>query len=153
MLILGSKGLSGWLKVLLDLIFLGGIGIFLGLPFILKWYMKLIYYPNTEKYQFILVLLYVTGFFSLYALNEMRRIFSNLNTKGPFVLDNVFSLRRIAVASFLIAASYFIKVFFHNSILTVIFVMIFLIAGLFSIVLAEVFQEAVRVKEENDLTI
>lgn len=153
MVILGSKGLSGWVKGLLDLFFIGGIGVWAALPVILNWYFKLVAYPNTERYGFILVILYTTGLFALFALNEMRRIFRNLNQKGPFIEDHVTSLKRIAVASLLISISYFIKVFFHNSLLTIIFVMVFLIAGLFSIVLAEVFRQAIIVKEENDLTI
>ena len=69
------------------------------------------------------------------------------------MLDNVKSLKRIAVSSFIIAAAYIIKIFTFHSFLTVILAMVFVIAGFFSIILAEVFRQAVAVKEENELTI
>lgn len=69
------------------------------------------------------------------------------------MMDNVKSLNRIALSSFLISAAYVVKVVFFNSFLTIILAMVFVIAGFFSIILAEVFRQAVIVKEENDLTI
>ena len=68
-------------------------------------------------------------------------------------MDNVKSLNRIGWSCFIIAAAYILKIFFYNSVLTVIITMVFIIAGLLSIVLAEVFRQAIAVKEENDLTI
>lgn len=69
------------------------------------------------------------------------------------MMDNVKSLKHIAVASFVISAAYVVKIFVFNSFLTIILAMVFVIAGFFSIILAEVFRQAVEVKEENDLTI
>ena len=67
--------------------------------------------------------------------------------------DNVKSLTHIAISSFIVAVLYIVKILFFNSFLTIILAMVFVIAGLFTIILAEVFQQAVNVKEENDLTI
>lgn len=153
MVIIGEKGLSGIVKRLLDLIFLGGIGIFISLPWSLPWYMETIYRDSNENYYFLLGFLYISGFVCLVLVNEVRKIFKTLNRRNPFMMDNVKSLNRIAVSCFLIAAAYVVKIFFYNSVLTVILTMVFIIAGLFSIVLAEVFRQAVEVKEENDLTI
>lgn len=153
MVIIGKKGLSGIVKRLLDLIFLGGIGIFISLPWSLPWYMKTIYRDSNENYYFLLGFLYISGFVCLVLVNEVRKIFKTLNRRNPFMMDNVKSLHRIAVACFIIAAAYIVKIFFYNSVLTMIITMVFIIAGLFSIVLAEVFRQAVEVKEENDLTI
>ncbi|HEX3030204.1 MAG TPA: DUF2975 domain-containing protein [Clostridia bacterium] len=111
------------------------------------------YKTSSENYYFLLGLLYVSGVFCLLIVNDIRRIFKTLNRRNPFMMDNAKSLNRIAVESFLIAASYIVKIIFYNSFLTIIIVMIFIIAGLFSIVFAEVFRQAVIVKEENDLTI
>ena len=41
MIILDQKGFSGIVKYILDLIFIGGIGILLSLPISLKWYLGL----------------------------------------------------------------------------------------------------------------
>ena len=153
MVILDQKGFSGIVKHILDLIFLGGIGIFLSLPFALKWYLGLMYTRTSENYSFLLGFLFVTGIFALVVVNEIRKLLINLNQRNPFILDNVKSLNRIAISCLLIAACYVLKVIFYNSFLTIIVTMVFIITGFFSIILAEVFRQAVVVKEENDLTI
>lgn len=153
MQILDEKGLSGVVKRFLDLTFAGGILIFLSLPVSVKWYIGTLYEGTSERYYFLLPFLYVTGFFALLIVYEMRRIFKTLNRKNPFIMDNAKSLKRIAVSSFIIAFAYIIKIIFYNSFLTIILAMVFVIAGLFSIILAEVFRQAAMVKEENDLTI
>jgi hypothetical protein len=153
MFILSEKGLSGIVKWILDFIFLGGLAICATLPFALKWYIQTVYQTSTENYYFLLGFLYITGIVCLILVNEMRKIFKTLNRRNPFMMDNVKSLNRVGRACLIIAAAYLIKIFFYNSVLTAIITMVFIIAGLFAIVLAEVFRQAVIVKEENDLTI
>ena len=151
--ILGEKGLSSLVKRLLDLVFLGGLGILITLPYVLRWYMNALSLTSSENYNFLLGFLYITGVVCLGLVNEIRKIFKTLNRRNPFMLDNVKSLNRVGVACFIIAAAYLVKIFFYNSVLTAIITMVFIIAGLFSVVLAEVFRQAIEVKEENDLTI
>ena len=153
MMILDQKGFSGIVKYILDLIFIGGIGILLSLPIALKWYLGLMYTRTSENYYFLLVFLYITGIMALLVVNEIRKLLKNINKRNPFIRDNVKSLNRIAVSCLLIAACYVVKIIFYNSFLTIIITMVFIITGFFSIILAEVFQQAVIVKEENDLTI
>ena len=153
MLILDEKGLSGIVKRFLDLIFIGGIVVLLSLPISLKWYTGMLNEGTTEKYWFLLPFLYITGFFALVIVNEIRRIFKTLNRKNPFMMDNVKSLNRTAISSFIISAAYVVKTILFNSFLTIILAMVFIIAGFLTIILAEVFRQAVSVKEENDLTI
>lgn len=149
MIILDQKGFSGIVKHILDLIFLGGIGILLSLPIALKWYLGLMYARTSENYYFLLGFLFLTGIFALIVVHEIRKLLKNLNKKNPFIIDNVKSFKRIAVACLIIAACYIIKIIFYNLIVT----MVFIIAGFFSIILAEVFRQAVLVKEENEMTI
>ena len=151
--ILGEKGLSSLVKRLLDLVFLGGLGILITLPYVLRWYMNALSLTSSENYNFLLGFLYITGVVCLVLVNEIRKIFKTLNRRNPFMLDNVKSLNRVGVACFIIAAAYLVKILFYNSVLTAIITMVFIIAGLFSVVLAEVFRQAIEVKEENDLTI
>ena len=56
-------------------------------------------------------------------------------------------------AAFIIAAAFIVKVFAVPTPATFVIILTFFIAGLFSHVLSLVFAEAVRYKEENDLTI
>ena len=153
MKILDEKGLSGIVKLVLDIIFIGGIAILLALPFLLDWYLDLFVRYTTETYWFLLPFLYLTGISALAILNELRRIFRTFNRRNPFQMDNVKSLKIMAYSAFIISALYIVKVIFYNSFLTIILAMVFVIAGFFTLVLAEVFRQAVIVKEENDLTI
>lgn len=153
MSILGEKGLTRLVKYFLDLVFIGGIGIFISLPVSLKWCFDTISNMEGESYCFLLALLYITGFLALLILHEMRKIFKALDNRNPFIKGNVKSLKHISIASFVISASYVVKIFFFNSFLTVIIAMVFIMAGLFTSVLSDVFNQAVVVKEENDLTI
>ncbi|MCX7708476.1 MAG: DUF2975 domain-containing protein [Clostridia bacterium] len=167
--IIGEKGLTGVVKRFLDLVFVGGTAIWLSLPITLKWYLGMIYgvenikyfranqtnlfMVHTESYWFLMGFLYISGFFSIMILHDMRKIFKSLNKKDPFIIENVKCLHRIAVSSFGISICYIIKIFTFNTFLTIILTMVFIIAGLFTIILAEVFKQAVKYKEENDLTI
>lgn len=153
MMIIGEKGLSGFVKLLMDVVFWGGIGIYALVPLVLNWYFEMTSREDNENYYFLLIFLYVTGFFALMILNETRKIFKTLNRHNPFMMDNVKSLKRVSIACFVISAAYIVKMIFYNSIFTMIVMMGFIIAGLFAVIISEVFKQAVEVKEENDLTI
>jgi hypothetical protein len=153
MKILDRKGLSGIVKYLLDLVFLGGLAIMIGLPFILNWYIGQFRTYVNEKYWFLLPFLYITGLLALVIVFELRMFFKTLNKRDPFTMRNVKGLNRMAFSSFAIALMYVVKIAFFNSFLTIILAMVFVIAGLFALILGEVFRQAVIVKEENDLTI
>lgn len=153
MRILDEKGLSGIVKRFLDLTFFGAIAIIVALPFLLKWYMNLFRGNITEKYWFLLPFFYFTGLLALAIVYELRRIFRTLNKRDPFLMQNVKSLKNMALSAFAISFLYVVKIVFFNSFLTIIMAMVFVIAGLFGLILAEVFRQAVIVKEENDLTI
>jgi len=152
--ILGEKSVSSVVKWLLDLIYLGGIGIILSLPWSLKWYLNLVYHIiDIKMYFFFLGLLVITGILALAILYQIRKIFKTLKRKDPFMMDNVKSLKRMGLASFLISFFYIFKIIFYNSFLTIILLMVFVIAGFFSIILAEVFKQAIEAKQENDFTV
>lgn len=63
------------------------------------------------------------------------------------------SLKRMSVYSFCIAGLTVIRLFLAMTPAAMVEVLVFLIAGLFSRVLADVFDQAVTYKLENDLTI
>ena len=69
------------------------------------------------------------------------------------LFENVKSLEMMGITSAVIVLLFFIKCFFLPTPATFIVVLTFFIAGLFSEVLSFVFREAIRYKEENDLTI
>lgn len=154
MKIVGEKSLATLVKYLLNIIFIGGIGIFISLPWSLKWYLIITHGVDSFKaYSFLLILLYATGVLAIAIVYEIINIFNSLDGKDPFIISNVKSLSRMGIYSFLIALFYVSKIFFFNSVATIVIIMVFIIAGFFSIILAEVFRQAVEVKQENDYTI
>lgn len=154
MKIIGEKSLASFVKILLDLIFIGGIGILCSLPVSVRWYLGYTYGSSNERvYYFLVGLLAVTGVFALGIVREIRKIFKSLDGKDPFIMENVKSLNRMGLFSFGTAFLYAVKICLLNSFFTIVILMIFIIAGFFSIILAEVFRQAVEVKMENDYTI
>lgn len=154
MKIVGEKSLATLVKYLLDALFVGGIFLLISLPVWVKWYLLATYGPTGNSiYYFLLGLLFVTGVLALMIVYEIRKIFRTLDGKDPFIIENSKSLNRMGIYSFIIAFCYIFKIVFFNSLLTPIIIMIFVIAGFFSIILAEVFAQAVEAKQENDYTV
>ena len=59
----------------------------------------------------------------------------------------------MGILSFIICGITLVRLVFVITPATLIIILVFFIAGLFSIVLSQVFAQAVSYKEENDLTI
>ncbi len=141
-------------KIILDFMFVAGIIITVALPLILKPYGK---YMDTQLSQYLwqmVTILAFCGVFALMIIWELRKIFKTVIAGNCFVRVNVTSLNRMANYSFVIAVIMFIRcVLFYVTLAALSMVMVFIIAGLFSKVLAQVFDRAVTYKLENDLTI
>lgn len=156
MKIIGKNGMCGLVEWMIHCIFVGGIGIWISLPWSLPWVMGTIK-PQYEYgglfFKFMMIFLYVTGVFALGIVWETRKFFHSVNQNEPFIYENVKALKRISYFSFVIALCYGVKILPYPTILTIVIAMVFMIVGCFSLVLAEVFRQAVDVKQENDLTI
>ena len=70
-----------------------------------------------------------------------------------FVMENAASLKRMGKCSFLIAVLSVLRLFVAFTPATAVIIIVFSIAGLFCFVLCLVFEQAIRYKQENDLTI
>lgn len=139
-------------KFFLDIMFYGGIVVTLGLPFILKFLGQ--YWENVaENYVESLIIYFVLGVAAVILLQQLRRIFSTVLSEDCFVQDNVTSLKRMGDVSFFIAAMSVVRCFVYVTLAMVVVILVFIIAGFFSKVLSLVFEQAVKFKEENDLTI
>lgn len=144
--------LAKWTKLLLDFMFYSGILVTASLPFTLKIAGKF-YAPVAESYEESVIIYFVLGFAALILIGELRKIFRTVLEEDCFVIENVNSLRRMGNWSFFIALMSIVRSIVYATIAMAVVILVFLIAGLFSKVLAMVFEEAVRYKEENDLTI
>ena len=106
-----------------------------------------------EHYEETVIIYFVLGISALKLLWELRKIFRTVLAEDCFVRENVVSLRKMGSWSFFIALMSMVRSIVYMTIAMGVVILVFIIAGLFSKVLAYVFEEAVRFKEENDLTI
>jgi len=152
MKVMGDKSLSSLIKLGLQIIFVLGLLIIILLPWCLRGYLEL-FHRNTGLVKPMLGILYPSGILALYIVYKFISMFKTLKKNNPFVAENVKNLKHISFSCFAIAIIYFIAIFIFESVFTAIIFMIFTIAFLGAYILAEVFNQAIEYKEENDLTI
>mgnify|MGYP000073380846 CR=1 FL=1 len=139
-------------KWLLDFMFFSGIIVCLAVPFLFKFAGK--YIGTFDRFYIPLCIIFIlAGIFALAILWELRKMFKTVINENPFIRENVNSLKRMGVCAFIIAVLMGIKLFFTATLATLVIILVFIIAGLFSFVLSQVFDQAVTYKLENDLTI
>ena len=137
-------------KAVLDIMFVLGILITATLPFLLKTYGKYVE-PGIEKYIWQnSVVLGLCGIFSLMIVWELRKMFKTVIADDCFVRNNVTSLKKMSIYSVGIVFFMAVKCLFNITLATMAIMMVFIIAGLFSRVLAQVFDKDVTYKLEND---
>lgn len=147
-----KKNLTMWTKYLLDVMFYAGIAVTLTLPFSVKKIGELL--PlMVEHYEETVIIYFVLGVAAIVLIRELRKIFKTVLKEDCFVRENVVSLQKMGNWSFFIALMAVVRSIVYMTIAMLVVILVFVIAGLFSKVLAYVFEEAVRYKEENDLTI
>lgn len=152
MKILGKNSISNYIKICLQLVFIGGTLILITLPFLLNYYLQLFNLP-TDIYPPTLTLLYVSGIPALIIIYQFIKLFESLKDANPFVTKNSNYLKTSSFCSLIIAIEYFISIFIFKSVFTIIIMMIFIIAWIGLYILSELFKQAINYKEENDLTI
>lgn len=139
-------------KFLLDFMFYSGIIVCVTVPFSFRYVGK--YYNIFKAYYLpFCVIFMIAGVFALVILWELRRMFRTVVKGDPFVKGNVISLKRMGVCAFIISVCMAARLLFVITPAAMVLVVVFLIAGLFSLVLSLVFEQAVIYKQENDLTI
>ena len=139
-------------KWILDFMFYAGIVVWLTLPFSLKMIGS--FFPHYQIFYFpMLILFFICGIFAILIIQELRRMFRTVLREDCFVRENVKSLQRMGMYSFCIAAASIIRLMIVVTPATLVIILVFIIAGLFSLVLSRVFDQAITYKLENDLTI
>lgn len=147
-----NKMLSRLTKFCLDFMFYSGMLVTATVPVSFRFLGE--YYPNIGNHYLPMCIIFmVCGILALWIIFELRRIFHTILAGDCFVEENVVSLKRMGGVSFLISLVTIIRLFFVITPATLIIILVFFIAGLFSLVLAQVFAKAVSYKQENDFTI
>lgn len=139
-------------KLLLDFMFFSGLVVWITVPLIFKQAGK--YFSIFKKYYLPYCIIFmIAGVFALVILWELRNMFKTVIKADPFIIENVVSLKRMGICSLFISAIMAVRLFFVVTPAAMVLSLVFLIAGLFSFVLSQVFNQAVIYKQENDLTI
>jgi hypothetical protein len=138
-------------KVLVDIMFYGGIVCCAVLPFIMP---KLAgYFGFSEATVLPLtVILLLSGLCALFILRQLKIMFQTMLGGDPFVSANVGCLRKCSAASFLIAIIYIARIIIGFTIASATFVIIFSLLGLFCLTLKDVFKQAIELKNKSDWT-
>lgn len=139
-------------KICVDVLFYVGIVCCLLVPFSSSWLIKYFNFAGETAAHMIIVLV-LSGIASVYILWQLKVIFKTLLVGNPFIIDNVTSLRKIALASALISIIYLIKCIFSFTISTLVIIIMFMVASLFCLTLKDLFKQAIYYKDENDLTV
>ncbi len=139
-------------KYLVDFMFGMGILVTLTLPWSIKWAGKYLE-QLTENYGEIVTIYFVLGILALAIIWELRKMFRTVLAKNCFVRENVASLKHMSYYSGLIVLMSIVRTIVYTTIAMLVIILVFVIAGLFCQVLAQIFDEAINYKEENDLTI
>ncbi len=139
-------------KALLDFMYYAGIVVALTLPVSLKWYGNYNFYFR-QFYLELVLLFFLSGMFAVLILRELRKMFRTVLADDCFIRENVKSLDRMGNYSFAIALITVGRIFLYLTPAVMVVILTFLVAGLFSKVLAQVFDRAVTYKVENDLTV
>ncbi len=142
-------------QVLLLLIFVVVLLALLTLPWMLDTYLAWTRdaFAQAPGYRwFITVFLALSGCIGLWIVAELYRVLRTIDG-NPFVRRNVTALMRMGGAAFALAALFFAKCIAYMTPMTIATAAVLLMCGLFAFVLSGVFAQAVRYKEENDLTI
>lgn len=141
-------------KYLLDIMFFAGIIVTVTLPWSVNLVAEFIHFEDFEdRYMEVVSIYFVLGILAVLILGELRKMFRTVLKNDCFVRENVVSLQRMGTYSFIIASVCMLRLFLYTTVAVLVLVLVFVIAGLFSKVLAFVFDKAVDYKLENDLTI
>ena len=139
-------------KVLVDVMFYGGILCCAALPFVMPRLANYFGYRETLVLPFTAILM-SAGLCAVYILCQLKAMFKTLLNGNPFVAENVSCLRKCAVASFLIAIIFTIETLIGFSVMASVIVIMFSLLGLFCLTLKDLFKQAIAYKEENDWTV
>ena len=153
---IGKSSLSFFMEIILVIIMLVNIAVLITLPMNVEYYLRMIY--NTAEIAvrakiILLIILYPCGIASFIVELQLKRIFRTLVKKDPFVQKNVQALKIMGFAMVTIAALLFAKILLMNSLMTMLGSFASILLAVFCFVLADVFQQAVFYKQDNELTI
>ena len=128
--------------------------VYVALPWLIDFYIEntaVEISPNSQKV--MISMLYSIGVPTFITLAMAWLLTMNISRGKSFIMKNVTYLRVVSICSVVIAVMVLFFSTFLTSFFPVIITVIFLLLALLSAVFANLFQTAIRYKEENDLTV
>ena len=139
-------------KILLEIMFYGGILCCAAVPFIASSAAFYFGYSETMVVAFAIII-FSSGICSLFIIWQLKIVFKSLIAGNPFIPENVSCFRKCAVACFLIGIAFIIDILLAFTVVSVFIVIIFSLLGLFCLTLKDVFKQAIVYKEDQDWTV
>lgn len=135
-----------------NFMFYAGIAVTISVPWVLKVAAE--YSEVFREYYWEMVIAFLlSGVLAVLIFFELKRMLGTVLAGNPFVMENVVSLKRMAYYAFAIAVVTVGRLTMSMTPAVFVVIIVFVVAGIFSLVLAQVFRQAVEYKLENDLTI
>ncbi|MDS0525982.1 DUF2975 domain-containing protein [Clostridium sp. SHJSY1] len=158
----GKKSLSSILNIILSIMLFFGV-ILTGVTYYKTFSSDII----KNVHGIILIILLTIGVISTFTVViELKKVIKTLVLENPFIWENVKALKKITISCFTIAGCYLINFLMNigkesfniiyidaKGVHTDAEIFIFLLVGCFVGILSKVFEQAVKYKEDNDLTI
>ncbi len=145
------------LKRMLEILLILSPAVMIALPFVLapmsQEFVNVHISSHAQSRWVTLAFLEACGVICWLVLLMLQKLLSTVIKSTPFVYINVKYLKYISYLTALAAIVLIVKSFVDFSILTPILAIISLLSSLFCQTLAAVFDKAIRLKDENDLTI
>ncbi len=139
-------------KIVVDIFFYLGIITVISVPYITPKIIRGLKLSESLILPTIITLL-LSGACAVYLILQLKKMFKTLIAGNPFVIENTIYLKNMAVVAFIISFIYLTKLTYWFTPATVIIVLVFIVAGLFCLTLKDLFAQAIKYKEDNDLTI
>lgn len=150
------------LKTFLSVIYYGGL---IGLIFSISTYFVFPNFIPVKPTAPMLVLSVVAYCCVLAIVHKLIKINDTVVSKSPFIMENVKRMQKISIYLFIIAVYVFIKDWFrfdahifsftfdNSGLNTDAECLIFVLLGLFVLILSKIFKTAIEIKNESDFTI
>jgi len=153
--ILGENGIGEFLKIFLQICFIGGIVLLIVLPFVLQ---MVGLHLNATAF-----IIYPNGIALLVIAKQFIGQFDSLKNKNPFCMENAKRLKTCYIASLVETVLWIIDLIYmiflaKSEEIIVLLVMVFMIILFIGVsiafyILSELIKQATEYKNENDLTI
>jgi hypothetical protein len=142
------------LKRMLEVLMVLGPAFMIALPFIIQLKAVNHLLVADEPHTWLtFAFIEVCGVFCWLILLMLRRLLTTVIKSTPFVYENVKCLKNISYLCAAAAIVLLVKTFVNFSVMTPMIAILALLSSMFCQTLAMVFDKAVRIKDENDLTI